>query len=218
MASRKIMRLFTFILPLLFVIFSSTLYAKECSQTDILFYLKHGFTHEQVVRLCATTSANKANSKNYATPLTSPPPSSSTSQNTRQNTSEKDQQFFETVINGDSVNLTQETLSFKRKECAVYGDLDMTETRDKVCIRTETTIRLKGLQIIKVAKGLPLLRKQELVVKGDISRTYLNSRSLSNHKMDAIKEQLLKSPAELNIPIKSGINPHNVAERLRKYI
>lgn len=199
---------------ILLLAYTSNTFANSCSESNISFYLKNGFTHDQIVKLCVTNKTQPTTS--YAPHTAIPSPLTAPS---IQNNHDKEQLYFETVINADPVILRNDKLSFDRRECAVYGELDMTETRDKICINTRTHINLKGLQIIRVTKGIPLIRKQEFLVKGVITREYLNDTSqISHYKMDAINRQLPTHPDKIQIPIRSGIDPKIVARKLNRYL
>ena len=195
----------------------------SCSKEDINHYLKSGFTHDQVVKLC-TDSATTQPKSNLSQPISTPPQTAPKSITSRQNQSHpssmgrtEDQVYFSTVIEGNPVTLSNDKLIFERKECAVYGDVNLTGFRDKACLKTRTTITLKGLQVLRATKGILLLKEQELLVKGHITRDYINTSGLNKYKMISVNEQLPTHPKQLNIPIKKGIDPKILAGKLKKY-
>jgi hypothetical protein len=201
--------------------------ASSCSKADVDHYLKSGFTHDQVVKLCTEASSSRSSGSLYqsiskpAQPTSAPIASGNATTTTVSTVSRggrsEDQVYFETVIEGSPVTLSNDKLIFERKECAVYGELDMTQTRDKACVNTRTTINLKGLEVIRATKGIVLLKPQELIVKGSITREYLNISRLNKYQSAAVKEQLPINPGKFNIPVKKGIDPNTVAGKLKKY-
>ena len=199
-------------------LYSNNTLAGSCSKNDIDHYLKSGFTHDQVVKLCETAVAKPVVNTPYQAPVATTPaiaqpysaPAPAASQ-------DANQLYFETVINANPVTLSGDSLIFERKECATYGDIDMTQTRDKACVNTRTTIQLKGLQIIRAQKAILMVRKQELVVKGTITREYLDLANHNKYKIAAIQQQLPAHPEELNIPVKKGIDPTRVVVKLKAY-
>ncbi len=211
------------------IAYSGSALANSCSKADIDHYLKSGFTHDQVVKLCtdtATTPSVQSSGNLYqsiSTPDRSAPVATATplhnnpSANITPSRVNNDQVYFETVVEGNPVTITADKLSFDRRECAIYGDVDMTGFRDKACVDTRTTINLKGLQILRATKGVFLIKEQELLVKGNITREYLNTSGLNKYKMKAVNQQLPTQPTKLNIPIKKGIDPRVVAGKLKKY-
>ena len=203
--------------------YSGSALADSCSKADIDHYLKSGFTHDQVVKLCTDTATPQSSGNLYqsiSTPNRSAPAPvaaiASPSVNTGRRSSE-DQVYFETVIEGNPVTLSNNQLIFERKECAVYGELDMTQIREKACVKTRTTINLKGLEVVRATKGVLLIREQELLVKGNISREYISTTGLNKYKMAAVRQQLPTQLKKFNIPIKKGIDPKTVAGKLKKY-
>jgi hypothetical protein len=205
------------------ICFTLTLYsnnslAGSCSKNDIDHYLKSGFSHDQIVKLCATAVAKPVVNAPYQAPVTATP-AATQPYNAPAPVASQDanQLYFETVIKANPVTLSGSSLIFQRKECAIYGDIDMTQTRDKACVNTRTTIQLKGLQIIRAQKAILMVRKQELVVKGTITREYLDLGKHNKYKIAAIRKQLPAQPETLNIPVKNGIDPTIVVTKLKAY-
>jgi hypothetical protein len=199
-------------------LYSNNTLAGSCSKNDIDHYLKSGFTHDQVIKLCATAVAKPVVNAPYQAPVAATPATTQAySASAPAVSQDANQLYFETVINANPVILSGDSLIFQRKECAIYGDIDMTQTRDKACVNTRTTIKLKGLQIIRAQKAILMVRKQELVVKGTITREYLDLAKHNKYKIAAIQQQLPTHPEELNIPVKKGIDPTRVVIKLKAY-
>ncbi|HHL19740.1 MAG TPA: hypothetical protein ENJ33_08390 [Thiothrix sp.] len=198
-------------------LYSNNTLAGSCSKNDIDHYLKSGFTHDQVVKLCETPVARPAVNTPYQAPVATTPATAQPYNALAPTSQDANQLYFETVINANPVTLSGDSLIFERKECATYGDIDMTQTRDKACVKTRTTIQLKDLQIIRAQKAILMVRKQELVVKGTITREYLDLAKHNKYKIAAIQQQLPAHPEELNIPVKKGIDPTRVVTKLKAY-
>jgi len=190
-------------------------------KADIDYYLQRGFSHDQVIRLCADGTGSNGmasapqDSSATATTRTAPAQSLNYPQN---NDLTADRVYFETVLNAQSANLTPENLSYTSKECVEYGEVNLGGLRDKACVNTQVTVNFKGLEIIKAVKGIFLIRDQKMIVQGDIQREYLNYNSLSAGKQAVVRAQLPTRPHRLNLPVLKGIDPKQVASRLKKYI
>lgn len=209
-------------------LYCGSAFANSCSKADINDYLKSGFNHEQVVKLCTSDKPTQASQPTYNSiskpAKTVTPAIVLTTGNREANNSSpssnrnEDQIYLETVIEGNPVTLSAHSLSFKRRECAFYGDENVTGFRDKACVNTQTTINFDGLQVVRATKGTFLIREQELIVKGNITREYLSLDGLNKYKVAAVKKQLPTSPNQMNMPVKKGINPKDVVTRLKKYL
>lgn len=191
--------------------------ANNCTKVDIDYYLQRGFTHNQVVRLCSDTSTstkthspvdNKINTSSYAN-TTIPTPSN--------DSLIEDRVYFETVLNAKTTTLTPNSLSYVSRECLKYGDEKLAGLKEKACANTKVTINLNGLQIIKAVKGVFLIRDQEMIIQGDIQREYLNIDSLPAGKQAVVRTQLPARPDRLNLPVRRGVDPKKVSEKLKKY-
>ncbi len=205
--------------------------ANSCKISDIDYYLQRGFSHEQVVQLCSSSSVasvppvtqQQSTSAHVASTL--PPSIKNTNNrgvltnpqnNINNNTAE--QLYFATVLNATSAKINPTSLSYTSKECVEYGEVNITGMKDKVCADTRITIQLNGLQILRANKGVFLLREQELLVRGNIQREYLNINSFSSSKKVELRSQLPTNPSQLNLPVRKGIDPKQVATRLKKFI
>lgn len=206
--------------------FNSNAIAADCSPNDVDHYLDSGFSHEQIVKLCTGSQdltpakgAQKDDSQpNSMTEDKAPIESQIGHEAPNISSSREDEIYFETVIVGNPVSLTPEKLIFERKECVEYGEINISGIRDKVCVNTLTTIDFDGLQILEASKAVFLIREQTLRVKGTISRVYLDISKHKKHKAAEIKKQLSTHPAHLNIPVTQGIDPQDVALRIKRYL
>lgn len=223
----------------------STAWANACSKADIDFYLQRGFSHEQVVRLCSNAPVMMQNSapspgssvpKNtqqatpapastqakpapavttIAPPVETTAPAITTPKPAGNVVSRGDLIYFKTAIKSDQVDLTPDTLSYLLGGCIKYGEADFNGFKEEACVNTRTTIQRKGLQVIKAQKGILLIRDQKLIVAGDIQREVLNIDKLKAKKREAFLAEYDLNPEQLNIPVRSGIDPRDVAARLQ---
>ena len=199
-----------------------------CERADVEYYLERGFTHEQVVRLCSEQPLERSN----AQPATSPVDdrdngsSATTHMPTQQggtpaaaglsaNVALDDQIYFKTVIEADKVDLASETLAYTRKGCIKYGEEDLNGFQETACVTVQTTLELAGLRVIRAQKGIPLVAERELVVEGKIQREILDLHRLKRSKQKAFLSEYSLSPPQINIPTRSGVDPRDVAVKLR---
>lgn len=209
-------------------VFSSNTFANNCSMQQIDQYLQKGFSHDQVIKLCTTAKpaqhqppAPTSNGNLYDaisgknTNTANPSPST---QGTPVSANNEDQLYFATVLEASPVTVSNDKLSYESKECAVYGEIDMTQLRDKACIRSKVTVNFDGLKVVRAQKSIPLIRDQALLVKGNITREYLDTGKLNEYQMQAVQEQLPMTMSTIDIPVKKGINPEDVVARLNHFI
>ena len=227
-----------------FLFAASSAWANACSKEDIDFYLKRGFTHEQVVRLCSNAPVMMQKSApaqqipapvstqqtaptpvqtmpapavttvtppvETAVPTIAPAPKPAASE-----VSQSDLIYFKTAINSDQVDLTPDALTYLLGGCIKYGDADFNGFKEEACVKTRTTISRKGLQVVEAQKGILLIRDQKLIVAGDIKREVLDADKLKPKKRNAFLAEYALNPGQLNVPVRSGIDPRDVAARLQ---
>lgn len=199
--------------------------ANSCAKADIDYYLQRGFTHNQIVRLCSTVAPNKQSqqpplltntpasteSSNQAPPL-------ATSLNRQPASTNEDKAYFQTVLNAKSTTLTPSSLSYVSRECVKYGEENLAGLKSKACANTKVTINFNGLRVVKAVKGIFLIRDQELILQGNIQREYLDINSMNPKKQAEVRAQLSVQPKQLDLPVLKGIDPKQVADKLKKYI
>jgi len=200
----------------LLLLSTSNLMANSCSKADIDYYLQRGFTHDQVIRLCAgSPSANNT----QGSPLPQHHASATPTMNYAQsNELIADRVYFETVLDAKATKLTPSELSYTAKECLKYGEENLGGLRDKACVNSQISINFKGLKVIKAVKGIMLIRDQEMILQGNIHREYLNYTALPHKQQSIIRARLPTNPQTLNLPVRKGIDPKQVASKLQKYI
>ena len=221
---------FSITILLSFLFTFSTAWANVCSKADIDFYLQRGFSHEQVVRLCsnapvmgqktpAKTSPAPAQTKPVVTPAISTTdtttPTTDTTQPAGNMVSQSDLIYFKTAIESDQVELTPDSLSYTRSGCIKYGEEDITGFKEDACVTTRTKIERSGLKVLKAQSGIFLIRDAELIVAGKITREVLDADKLKTKKRKTFLAEYSLNPAQINIPLRSGIKPNEVAARLQ---
>lgn len=199
---------------------SNNLMANSCTKADIDYYLQRGFTHNQVVRLCANSPAQNPVRLNTSSPvINNTSRDYQTPSNSLQAGLSEDRVYFETVLKqAKTASLTPSSLSYVSRECIKYGEENLAGLKSKVCANTRVTVNFKGLQILKAAKGVFLIRDQQMLVQGDIQREYLDIDTLPPAKQAVIRAQLPSKPRRIDLPVRKGIDPKRVADKLKKYI
>ncbi len=188
------------------------LWGGSCNMAQIDAFLQRGFTHEQVVELCATPAPTtpKKDSAPTTSPASRPPHALSDS------SIDKDTFYLQTVIDADRVKVNPEAIIYWRDKCFKYGAEDFTGFRPEACVNMRTTINRKGLKVVRAAKGIILIRDQELIVDGNIKQDVLNPEKLKPKILKTFHADYPSSPTRINIPVKKGIDPVKVAETLKR--
>ena len=184
--------------------------SNSCNKTDIDHYLKSGFSHAQVVQLCATKPAAVASAvipaKDIRALATSP-----------YATNTNDQIFFKSAIKAHKVEIAADKLVYFNNECMEFGLEDMTGEKDSLCRDVKTTINYAGLSIIQTQKEIPLLQKSHLVMRGTISRELLQADTIPKRHKKAFFEDFATTPQSIDIPFRKGFDPKDIAGRLMAY-
>ncbi len=199
------------------ILLNQPLWAGSCNMEQIDQFLQRGFTHEQVVKLCGNpqTAESSASQKALESSTTSPTQKPVTQSNPG---IDKDTFYLQTVIDADKVEVTPEAIIYWQDKCYKYGTEGFTGFRPKACINMRTTIQRKGLEVVRAAKGIIMIRDQEMIVSGDIKQDVLNPEKLKPKTLKAFNSDYPSSVAEINIPVKKGIDPVKVAETLKRLI
>ena len=182
--------------------FSSELLASGCSKADIEYYLQKGFSHEQVTKLCSIPTAAAP----YQGQAPQNPPQSA------------DQAYLAAALDAKNITLNQNQLSYSSKECAEYGPPNNTDLIEEACVNSTVTVNFAGLKIKKMSSGLFLIKDAQFLVEGNLKRDYLNLGSVRRQEKSEVLRLLPTNPKQVNIPLRRGIDPEEVAQRLRKYI
>ncbi|HGG60375.1 MAG TPA: hypothetical protein ENK26_10770 [Gammaproteobacteria bacterium] len=176
----------------------------ECSREDIDYYLQRGFTHDQVVRLCGAPARPAAEAAPTPAPRQSPPDAELATLS-----------WLRAALDAEDVQLDPDTLTIIQDRCFPYGEENAIGFHEEICGRMTTTLRRKGLEIVRVKDPIPLLRDAELRVKTSVTRTFEYRKKIK----DKAKQQFLadypRHSETLDIPIKSGQKPSEAARKLK---
>jgi hypothetical protein len=191
------------------MLLNQPLWSGSCDMEQIDQFLQRGFTHEQIVKLCGNPQP--------ATPSTEKNPASTQQPETRSDTDIDKRVFYlQTVIDADKIEVTPDAITYWRDKCYAYGSEGFTGFRPEACVNMRTTIQRKGLKVVRAAKGIIMIRDQEMIVSGDIKQEVLNSEKLKPKALKAFTTDYPSSLTKTNIPVKKGIDPMDVAETLKR--
>jgi alpha-galactosidase/6-phospho-beta-glucosidase family protein len=126
--------------------------------------------------------------------------------------------YLEAALKASNVRLTPPILSYSSKECIEYGNRNNSDLNSEACVNSNITINLNGLNVIKASKGIFLIKNVELIVEGNIKREYVNINAIRRQDREAILSLLPTNPRQIKLPVKSGIIPSQVVEKLKPYI
>jgi len=194
------------------LLLNQPLWAGSCNMGQIDQFLQRGFTHEQVVKLCGNPQTSEP-SPSQTDPESAPNQKPDTQPNSG---IEKDTFYLQTVIDADKIEITPDAIIYWRDKCYAYGTEGFTGFRPEACINMRTTIQRKGLKIVRAAKGIIMIRDQEMIVSGDIKQDVLNPKKLKPKTLKNFNADYPSSLTEINIPVKKGIDPVKVAETLKR--
>ncbi len=181
--------------------------AGTCSREDIDYYLKRGFTPEQVVKLCGNGSAEPVAPATAApagvAPVPVPAPSPSPAP-----TAQNDELItLKSSIEADDVQLTPEAIIYTRtKDCLPYGSENYDGFRSKACVTTTTTLARKGLRVVRVQEPMFLVRDAEFVVAGDITRQLSGLERHDRFLRQTLIDEYPERPTEINVPFRKEID------------
>lgn len=198
---------------ILSVFSSSAALANSCSKSDIDYYLQRGFTNDQVVQLCAGPAQNASQQQNQGYQATAVQPQ-------QRNLIREDESYLSAALDANGVSLSNQSLTLLPRECIKHGptsgqaSVDLIET---ICVNTKLKINFAGMKIGKVSKSLLFVRDAGVILKGNIQRELTGLSQLRRQDREAVIEKLSKTPKEVNIKIRRGIDPTAVAQRLSKY-
>jgi len=191
------------------ILLNQPLWAGSCNMEQIDQFLQRGFTHEQVVKLCGHPQPTTASAQDDPVSATNPLSQSNDG-------IDKDIFYLQTVIDADKVEVTPEAIIYWRNKCYPYGTEDFSGFRPEACVNMRITINRNRLKVVRAAKGIILIRDQEMIVSGDIKQDVLNPEKLKPKTLEAFNADYPSSLKEINIPVKKGIDPVKVAETLKR--
>ena len=201
-------------ISILGVLANSAAHASSCSKADIDYYLQRGFTNDQVVQLCSgSAQSNSQQTHTYQAPVQN-------QQSQQQNQIREDESYLSAALDANGVNLNNQNLTILPRECFVSSgstsraSSDIAET---LCVNTKLKINFAGMKIGKASKGLFLVSDAKIKIAGNIQRELIGLNQLRRQDRETVLENLSKTPKEVNVKIRRGIDPTAVAQRLKKY-
>lgn len=194
---------------------SSIAFANSCSKSDIDYYLQRGFTNAQVVQLCSGATAQNTGQTYQA------PSQAQIQQNQQSNQLKEDQSYLSAALDAEGVEMTTQSLTMLPLECIEYGSKSnskaSSDLEETICVGTQLTIDFAGLKVKKAKKGIFFVRDPTVDITGNIKREFVGINNLRRQDREAILETLSKTPKSVKLKIRRGIDPSNVAQRLKRY-
>ncbi|MBC6413476.1 MAG: hypothetical protein GDA45_00860 [Chromatiales bacterium] len=206
---------------LLFFVPSAT---AECNRNDVEYFLKKGFSREQVTAICEvakpqrfgeSTPQNQEDYEAYNKQL-----EARLRIERKLQKEEDDILLLKTAIAGEDVKITADWLDFKSPFCIAAGNNPDVEARVRVCPLVLYRIYFKGLQVKEYQRKYVIFGKRELEVEGTIKRKLLNDLrgyppGIRMELLDAYKANVRKGGTF--IPIRKDYPINKVQQVLRSY-
>jgi len=193
------------------VILSSKNSIANCSKEDIDYYLKKGFSTEQVTALCSREDFSgikedvyKSYGDEYA--------DEQDAEYLRKMRIER-QVFFKSSLGAQNVNIRRDKLTFIVYECAKEGLAKPgSEFNKKGCAEVLTTVKLSEVEVIeKEFKEKVFFGNRQILVKGNVkSKIVGGMEDLNQYDADVLKKKIIgrlsKNKGQVLVPIKKGLN------------
>ena len=225
---------FRYLLTVLCLAPLSTAFA-ECARDDIDHYLDRGFSPDQITQICGKAypdpaAADKISpaslpAAEQASPAKPVSTQSSSAEDDTKNTTppaatkaNQDVSYLQTVLDAEQVTITDEHLIIVQDRCFEYGAEDAIGIQKSVCATMKTAIARQGLEVIRVTNPIPLLRDAELIVQSSIHRDTVFKQKLKTYDRKAFNLYYPSTPKTLNIGIKKGHKPTEVASAIERLI
>lgn len=193
------------------VIISSKNSIANCSKEDIDYYLKKGFTTEQVTALCSAdelTNIKEDVYKSYGDEYAD----EQDEEYLRKMRIER-QVFFKSSLGAQNVNIRRDKLTFIVYECAKEGLAKPgSEFNKKGCAEVLITIKLSEVEVIeKEFKEKVFFGNRQILVKGNVTSKIIGGmEELNQYDADVLKNKILgrlaKNKGQVLVPIKKGLN------------
>ena len=206
------------------LLFYAPLAQAECSRNDVEYFLKKGFSREQVVAICEaakpkqfgeSTEQEQGDYEAYNKEL------EARLRIERQLQKEEDDiLLLKTAIAGEDIRITRDWLDFKKPFCIAAGNNPEVEARIKICPLVLYRIYFKGLRVKEYERKYLIFGAREIEVEGTIKRKLLNDlkeypASLRKELLDSYKANIRKGGTF--IPIRKDYPINQVQEILRSY-
>ena len=206
------------------LLFYASFAQAECSRSDVEYFLKKGFSREQVVAICEAakpkqfgefTEQDQGDYEAYNKEL-----ETRMRIERRLQKEEDDISLLKTAIAGEDIKITRDWLDFKRPFCIAGGNNPEVEARIKVCPLVLYRIYFEGLRVKEYERKYLIFGAREIEVEGNIKRKLLNDLKeyppgLRAELLNAYKASVRKGGTL--IPIRKDYPINQVQEILRSY-
>jgi len=201
---------------LLFPVYSSA----ECSREDINWYLKKGFSHEQVVKLCGESDSvgQDAGKQPVKSLQTKPQQKSHKTRPTMDSESSEPETFLKIAIQASEVFITDETLQYVKKTCIEYGIEDFNGFRNAACPLVSFSIQRDGMGVETTdTRNFFIFPSQQITVSGTIERRIQDLEQYPEKTRRKLLRALETGP-ETVIPIRKEIPLYRAEQAIRELI
>lgn len=204
---------------LILLTLASTASSGECARTDIDYYLERGFSHDQITKICSTEknpTTEVTDTRQPTAPVqevTHPPQKAAAVASDVQDT--QDTVYLQTVIDAETVDITEDYISYTIDRCLDYGEERFSLTESS-CVIMQTRIARNGLKVINTVNPIILLRDAQLLINARIHREIVFKHPIKPSEKTAFLKDYPLRLEELNIPLKRGIMPDEVAKVLKR--
>ena len=195
---------------ILLLIFSNTSYA-SCSKEDIDYYLKSGFTTQQVTALCADEITKKESKDVYQ--AYSDEYADEQDEDYKKKMRIERQVFFKSSLAATNINIRRNKLSFHSYECARDGLAKPgSDFNTKGCSTILSVINLANVTVSeKEFKEKVLFGNRQILVEGDVTNKIIGGMDgLSDYDAKVLNDKIIarikKNKGSILIPVKTGLN------------
>ena len=196
----------------------------ECSRNDVEYFLKKGFSREQVVAICEEAKPkqfgesavqNEEDYEAYNREL-----ETRLRVERKLQREEDDVALLKTAIAGDDIKITSDWLDFKSPFCISAGNNPDVEARIKVCPKVLYRIYFKGLRVKDYERKYLVFGTREIEVEGTIKRKLMHDfkeypPGIRKRLLDAYKANVREEGTF--IPIRKDYPISQVQEVLRAH-
>ena len=196
----------------------------ECSRNDVEYFLKKGFSREQVAAICEIakpkqfgnpTEQDEEDYEAYDKEL-----EARLRIEQRLQKEDDDILLLKTAIAGEDIRITPNWLDFKNPVCIAVGNSPNVENRVKVCPQVLHRVYFKGLRVKEYRRKYLLFGSREIEVEGTIKRKLLHDFkeypvSVRTQLLNTYKANVKKGSTF--IPVREDYPINRVQEILRSY-
>lgn len=207
---------------LLLIIFSNTTYA-SCSKEDIDYYLKSGFTTEQVTALCGYETKKKESKDVYK--AYSDEYADEQDEDYQKKLRIERQVFFKSSLAATNIVIRRNKLSFHSYECARDGLAKPGSAFNKDgCSTILSVINLANVTVSeKEFKEKVFFGNKQILVKGDVTNKIIGGmEGLSDYDAKVLNDKIVarikKNKGSILIPVKAGLNFTYALETFREIV